>query len=125
MADVALTDEQLRALYAWIDAVPLSRPKRNISRDFSDGVLVAELIAAYFPTMVELHNYTNAHSISQKMYNFETLNNRVLRKFGFQITKPTVERIVHCEAGVIETVLNSLQYKMAKYREKQARVAEK
>ena len=36
-----LTDEQLRALYAWIDAIPLSRPKRNIQRDFSDGVMLA------------------------------------------------------------------------------------
>ena len=35
-----LNDEQLRALYAWIDAIPLSRPKRNIARDFSDGVIL-------------------------------------------------------------------------------------
>lgn len=27
--------------------VPLSRPKRNIARDFSDGVLVAETVQAY------------------------------------------------------------------------------
>ena len=39
-----LTDEQLRAIYAWIDAIPLSRPKRNIGRDFSDGVMLAEVL---------------------------------------------------------------------------------
>lgn len=27
----------LRGLYRWLDAVPLSRPRRNIARDFSDG----------------------------------------------------------------------------------------
>lgn len=39
-----LNDEQLRALYAWIDAIPLSRPKKNMARDFADGVLLAEVI---------------------------------------------------------------------------------
>lgn len=32
-----LSEEELQDLYAWIDNIPLSRPKRNISRDFSDG----------------------------------------------------------------------------------------
>lgn len=116
-----LNDEQLRALYAWIDAIPLSRPKRNIGRDFSDGVMLAEVVAAYFPALVELHNYSPAHSVQQKIYNFETLNQRVLKKLGFQIPRPVVEDIVNCRPGAIENVLNALQYKMAKYREKRLR----
>lgn len=32
-----LDKETLQDLYAWIDNIPLSRPKRNITRDFSDG----------------------------------------------------------------------------------------
>jgi hypothetical protein len=32
-----LTDEELQHVYVWIDSIPLSRPKRNIARDFSDG----------------------------------------------------------------------------------------
>lgn len=35
MAD--LSEEELQALYCWIDEVPLSRAKKNITRDFSDG----------------------------------------------------------------------------------------
>lgn len=27
----------LRGLYAWLDGLPLSRPKRHLARDFSDG----------------------------------------------------------------------------------------
>lgn len=34
---VELSEEVVQQLYAWIDEVPLSRTKRNISRDFSDG----------------------------------------------------------------------------------------
>lgn len=113
-----LSDEQLKALYAWIDAIPLSRPKRNIARDFSDGVLFAEVVAAYFPLLVELHNYTPANSMKQKVYNFETLNTRVLRKINYCIPRPSIEEIVNGRPGSVEIVLNALQFKMAKYREK-------
>jgi hypothetical protein len=122
MADVntELTEEQLRALYAWIDAIPLSRPKRSIARDFSDGVLFAEVIHAYFPALVEIHNYTPANNTKQKIYNFETLNQKVLRKFGYVINRPIIEDIVNCKPGAVESVLNMLQFKMAKYRERKA-----
>jgi hypothetical protein len=34
---VQLDEALLQDLYAWIDQIPLSRPKRRIERDFSDG----------------------------------------------------------------------------------------
>ena len=40
-----LSDEDLLVLYEWIDSIPLSREKKNIARDFCDGVLTAEIIA--------------------------------------------------------------------------------
>lgn len=113
-----LNDEQFRAIYAWIDGIPLSRPKRNIARDFSDGVLLAEVVSAYFPQLVELHNYTSANSLKHKIYNLETLNVRVLKKLGYSIPRPTIEDIANCKVGAVEQVLNALQYKMAKYRER-------
>lgn len=113
-----LSYEQKRTIYAWIDAIPLSRPKRNICRDFSDGVMIAEVIAAYFPNLVELHNYPPANSTKQKIYNFETLNQRVLKRFGYNIPRHTIEDIVSCKQGVVETVLHTLHYKMGKYRQR-------
>ena len=32
-----LDEDVLQELYAWVDQIPLSRKKQNISRDFSDG----------------------------------------------------------------------------------------
>ena len=32
-----LDEDVLQDLYAWVDQIPLSRKKQNISRDFSDG----------------------------------------------------------------------------------------
>lgn len=37
-------------------------------------VLAAELVAHYFPKLVELHNYSSANSLRQKLYNWATLN---------------------------------------------------
>jgi len=59
----ALSEEELNSIYAWVDEIPLSRPKKNITRDFSDGVMVAEIIHNYYPKLVELHNYVLAHSV--------------------------------------------------------------
>ena len=35
--DIKLDETLLHDLYSWIDQIPLSRPKRRIERDFSDG----------------------------------------------------------------------------------------
>ena len=40
----ALDEEAMKSLLKWIDSIPLSRPKKNLARDFSDGVLAAEII---------------------------------------------------------------------------------
>ena len=32
-----LSDDDLQTVYCWVDSIQLSRPKRNISRDFADG----------------------------------------------------------------------------------------
>lgn len=74
-------EDELQGLYTWVDTIPLSRPKRSIARDFADGVLVAEIVAHYFPRAVELHNYSAASSITQKMYNWNTLNQKVTSLF--------------------------------------------
>lgn len=32
-----LTEDDVHELYTWVDSMPLSRPKKSISRDFADG----------------------------------------------------------------------------------------
>ena len=31
-----LSEEEMQEVYNWVDEIPLSRPKKNIARDFSD-----------------------------------------------------------------------------------------
>ena len=111
-----MDDAELQRLYAWVDEIPLSRPKRNIARDFADGVLVAEVCHHYFPRLVDLHNYPPANSMQQKLYNWDTLNSRVLRKLGATLPRHEIEAVCQCAPGAIERCLNALQLKMARYR---------
>ncbi|KDO16109.1 hypothetical protein SPRG_18353 [Saprolegnia parasitica CBS 223.65] len=120
MAAIPLDDAILQKIYAWIDEVPLSRPKKNMGRDFSDGILAAEVIAYYFPRLVQMHNYSAANSVTQKQYNWNTLNTKVLRKLGFQLSKREMDDIVQCKPGAVEEFLSKLQIKIANYRLKRS-----
>ena len=113
-----VADSELKPLYQWVDEIPLSRPKRNIARDFADGVLVAEVIAHFYPRLIELHNYSSANAMTQKMYNWQTLNQRALRKLGFQIPLQDVQDCCNNKAGAIERVLKLCKYKMAEFQSK-------
>jgi plasmid stability protein len=105
-------ESQLQDLYAWIDAIPLSRRKKNLPRDFSDGVLMAEVVAHFFPRLVELHNYDQGLKIETKVYNWKTLNNRVLKKLGYPLDPETIQALANSVPGIIERVLSELRQVM-------------
>jgi len=62
-----LNEEELDKLYSWIDSIPLSRPKKNMARDFSDGVLMSDVLSNYFPKLVKAHPYTLKNSTDSKI----------------------------------------------------------
>ncbi|XP_059821723.1 sperm flagellar protein 1-like [Hypanus sabinus] len=111
-AGVEMDDERLRELYAWVDTLQLSRTKRNIARDFSDGVLIAEVVKCHFPKMVEMHNYTPASSTQQKLSNWGHLNRKVFNRLNFFVPDNVVRKVVQCSPGVVEYVLSSLKLKI-------------
>ncbi|XP_028324662.1 sperm flagellar protein 1 [Gouania willdenowi] len=110
--DRGLSEEEMQDLFAWIDNIPLSRQKRNISRDFSDGVMAAEVVKHFFPKMVDLHNYVPANSTQKKISNWELLNKKVFPQLNFHVPESTVKKIALNTAGVILPVLRSLQNKI-------------
>jgi len=42
--EMQLDGKLLEELYKWIDDLPLSRPKKRIERDFSDGKIIFYLL---------------------------------------------------------------------------------
>jgi CH-like domain in sperm protein len=123
-----LDEDEIQVLYEWVDEIPLSRPKRNITRDFADGAMVAELIKNYHPRLIELHNYPLAHSTQQKTNNWNILNTKVFKKMGFQISRNDIDKIVTCVPQTIEKVLFLVKQKIEEYVEnkpEEPRVEEK
>ncbi len=95
-------------IYEWVDSIPLSRQKKNIARDFNDGVLLAEMIKYHFPRLVELHNYPSASSTKQKLSNWNTLNNKVLKKLGLKISKDEINDVMNSKPNAIENLLSKV-----------------
>lgn len=100
-----MNDENLLTVYEWIDTIPLSREKKNINRDFCDGVLTAELLKHYYPKIVDVHNYPTAYNTKQKMVNWNTLSIKVFKKIGFNVTTEEIEDIISSKPKAIEQVL--------------------
>jgi hypothetical protein len=86
-------------------------------------VLVAEIVKTFVPHIVELHNYSAAHSLSQKTYNWNTLNQKLFKKLGFTLTKKDMEDAVNCVPDTIERILRLLQLNIAAYQERKAKKA--
>ncbi|XP_021378549.1 sperm flagellar protein 1-like isoform X1 [Mizuhopecten yessoensis] len=107
-----LNDDELTDLYKWVDAIPLSKPKKNMTRDFADGVCVAEILKYYFPKIVELHTISQCSKTHLKIQNWLMLNRTVFSKLRFELASDVIEDLSTCKPGVIEKVLHKLRSKI-------------
>ena len=86
---------------------------------------MAELVAHFFPKVVELHNYSAQHSVHKKLYNWETLNSnlsllstwveKVFKRIGIQLTKQMIDDAIHCVPDTVEGIIKLLQEKVLQY----------
>ncbi|KAJ1500157.1 Sperm flagellar protein 1, partial [Coelomomyces lativittatus] len=74
--------------------------------------LLAEIIHSFHPKWVDLHNYPPANSTTQKIYNWNTLNFKVLRKLRCCLNEETIHQIVHCKSGIVEKLLYDIKKKL-------------
>lgn len=107
-----LNDEMLEELYEWIDRIPLSRAKKRIERDFSDGYCVGEIIKHFLPHLIEMHNLTPANNLQQKLANWGLLNSKVFTRFGLNVPFSITQNISNARPGYIEVFLYNLRYKI-------------
>ena len=117
-----VTENELDELYSWVDSIPLSRPKRQIYRDFSDGILAAEIVNYFEPKVIDLHNYVPGSSTSTKQHNWHTLCSKVFQKhLKMRLSQHDIDHVVQCEPGAIERVLKLLRHKLHLYRQAKER----
>lgn len=110
--EMDLTDDILEELYEWIDRVPLSRQKKRIERDFSDGYCIAEIVRFFLPQCIEMHNLTPANNLQQKLANWGILNAKVFNRFGLNVPLNITTNICNGKPGYIEVFLYNLRYKI-------------
>ena len=70
---------------------------------------MAEVIKHYIPKLVDLHNYSQAHSVAQKVTNWNTLSLKVFKKIGFSLSKQEVDALVHLAPDAVERMLLNLK----------------
>ena len=122
--EMELDEGLLEDLYLWIDSLPLSRPKKRIERDFSDAILIAEIVRYYIPDLVEMHNYTPANSAQQKKANWGILNKKVLAHFGLDLPDVIIAGLSNGKPGLIEVLLYNLRLKIDEELELQEKFQE-
>jgi CH-like domain in sperm protein len=105
MENSRLNPYELEAILKWIDGFTLSRSSKKLCRDFSDALLLAEILKYELPKLVDMHNYTACNSIQGKMKNWSTLNRKVLKKLNIHLREEEIERLAKAEMNCIEEVL--------------------
>lgn len=112
MENTKLNPYELEALLKWIDSFSLSRTSKKLCRDFSDSLLLAEILKFEFPKLVDIHNYTACNSIRGKMRNWSTLNRKVLKKLNIHLRDEEIEKLARAETNFIEEVLFNVYNKV-------------
>lgn len=76
--------EQLPPAHHDHDLLPVEKSILHVSRRYRIQNLLAsaQVVAYYFPKLVDLHNYAAANAVRQKVYNWNTLNEKVCNAQG-------------------------------------------
>ncbi len=114
----SIDDNEFYEIYKWVDTYTLSKTRKNINRDFSDGTCYAEIIKKNIPSLVQINNYIPTENHKQKIENWNLLNKKVLSKLGFKINNEDIEGIIYSKPYFIEKALKVLKEKIEEYKTK-------
>jgi hypothetical protein len=109
-----MDEEKMASTITWLNIIPLSRRTGNLARDFSDGVMMAEILKYYYPRHVDLHNYSRAFKRASKVENWFTLNRKVLSKLDIGISDAMIENIVSGKTDVVLNLLTEIRLEIGK-----------
>ncbi|XP_013104402.2 sperm flagellar protein 1 [Stomoxys calcitrans] len=114
------SDEQLNDLKSWLHQYGVTY--KNLHRDFSDALPLANLLKKMYPKLIDLHNYSSANSTQLKLNNWETLNFKALGKLGLSQNKNMLNKLAKGTPGFIESLLRELM--VLERLEKQSKVGD-
>ncbi|XP_004640304.1 spermatogenesis-associated protein 4 [Octodon degus] len=104
-----------RSVLRWLQGLNLSFFPRNISRDFSNGFLIAEIFCIYYPWDLKLSYFENGTSLKVKLDNWAQLE-KFLAKKKLKLPKELIHGTIHCKPGVPEILIQEV-YTLLTHRE--------
>jgi len=93
-----------REIIKWLQSLDLSFVLKNPKRDLTNGYLVAEIVARFFPKGakhpdgIDMMTFENGTRLAAKVDNWEQLY-KLFKKKGVQITKQDLDPVIHCAPG--------------------------
>ncbi|KAI4529719.1 hypothetical protein MG293_020397, partial [Ovis ammon polii] len=96
-----------RSVLRWLQSLDLTFFPRNISRDFSNGFLIAEIFTTYYPWDLKLSSFKNGTSLKVKLDNWAQLEKFLARK-KLKLPKELIHGTIHCKAGVPEILIQEV-----------------
>ncbi|XP_041378766.1 spermatogenesis-associated protein 4-like [Gigantopelta aegis] len=96
-----------REVIKWLQSLDLTHPIKNVRRDFSNGYLVAEIFAWYYPHDLQMHSFTNGTSVQAKQGNWQQLE-RFFTREKLDISKDYIEGTIHCKPGAAKLLLERM-----------------
>ncbi|XP_028016875.2 spermatogenesis-associated protein 4 [Eptesicus fuscus] len=96
-----------RSVLRWLQSLDLTFFPRNISRDFSNGFLIAEIFAIYYPWDLNLSSFENGTSLRVKLDNWAQLE-KFLAKKKIRLPRELIYGTIHCKAGVPEILIQEV-----------------
>jgi hypothetical protein len=120
MENSSISELELEEIEKWLNSYKLPRSYKKLSRDFNDGVLIANVIKLEFPKMVDLHNYPSSSSYNQKFCNWETLNRKVLMKLGMNLSLASCGNLARGDNQEMIRFLLDLKNKIKLYKVKKS-----
>ncbi|XP_053663359.1 sperm flagellar protein 1-like [Anopheles marshallii] len=109
---IQLSVQEITEVYRWVKQFNLSKEIKNINRDFTDGVLVAEILKHLYPKLVDLHNYTRCNATRNKLDNWQTLSRKVFHRMNIYLDDEMMADLASGTNGMLEVLLYEV---MAKY----------
>jgi hypothetical protein len=93
--------------------------RKNLLLAFVDGTLVADVIAATFPRLVELHNYKVTSSAAIRLQNWTMLNRKVLSTVKCELGEEDIIKIANrdIQRGAIIKFMRLLKAKLDDHTE--------
>jgi len=83
-----------RAVLRWLQSLDLSYAIRTVKRDCANGFLIAEVLSRYYPKDVEMHNYSNGHSLACKKDNWSQIA-KILKLKGIPLTQGHIDDTIN------------------------------